>query len=194
MQISGVTIRHGDAMLSGAGGGFMLLANTRLLLVDSVVRDSVSPAGGGIFGLNTSHLTISGSSIELNTSDSSNGGGIDASGTVTITASTILSNTAINSASGGGINIGAGGLLALRPHVFVVTPGKRDHTHCAIQVGGNPSHSRQQRRDVLVRALVKLHRGSVLVLERRNGVVEALECDLLLPARVRLAGGVPAQR
>ena len=114
MQISGVTVRHGDAILSGAGGGFMLLANTRLLLVDSVVRDSVSPAGGGIFGLNTSHLTISGSSIELNTSDSSNGGGIDASGTVTITASTILSNTAINSASGGGINIGAGGLLLLK--------------------------------------------------------------------------------
>lgn len=114
VQISGVTIRHGNAMLSGAGGGLMLLANTHLLLADSVVRDSVSPAGGGIFGLNTSHLTVSGSSIELNTSDSSNGGGIDASGTVTITASAVISNTAVNSASGGGINVGAGGQLLMQ--------------------------------------------------------------------------------
>ena len=118
VQISGVTIRHGDAMLSGAGGGLMLLANTRLLLADSVVRNSVSPAGGGIFGLGTSHLTINRSSIELNTSDSSNGGGIDASGTVTITASTIMSNTAANSASGAGIILGAGGQLLVQNSTF----------------------------------------------------------------------------
>lgn len=113
VQISGITVRHGDASLSGVGGAIMLQTNTRLLLADSIVRESVSPSGGGIFALSGAHLTINTSSVQLNSSNSSNGGGIDAAGMMTITASTIMSNTASNGSSGGGINIGSGGQLLM---------------------------------------------------------------------------------
>lgn len=117
VQVSGVTLRHGDGSLSGAGGAIMLQANTRLVLSDSVVSDSISPAGGGIFALSTSHLTINRSALERNITNASNGGGISASGMVTITASTIMSNTA-SGASGAGLDLGSAGQLLVQNSTF----------------------------------------------------------------------------
>ena len=98
VDISGVTIRHGNPL--GDGGG--IRNNATLTLSGSTVSNNIATFGGGIF--NSGTLTLANSTISNNTANTG-GGGIrnESGGTLAINSSDIGSNTAVGSWGGGGI-------------------------------------------------------------------------------------------
>jgi len=102
VNISGLTIQHGNAGAQGAGGGIaVFIAN--LNLADSAVVGNTSGSGsGGIditaFSGHDSVVTITRSTISGNTS-----GAIFNEGSLTVTNSTISGNTVAGGGFGGGI-------------------------------------------------------------------------------------------
>ena len=107
VDISGVTIRNGDACAgsggdtNGIGSGGGLLLHGIVTLTDVVVEDNQTcGSGGGIFAASGTHLTIAGGAIRGNTSTGS-GGGLLSEGATTITDTTIAANTATTGHGGG---------------------------------------------------------------------------------------------
>jgi len=107
VNISGLTIQHGNAGAQGAGGGIaVFIAN--LNLTDSAVVGNTSGSGsGGIditaFSGHDSVITITRSTISGNTS-----GAIFNEGSLTVTNSTIGGNTVTGGGFGGGIRAASG--------------------------------------------------------------------------------------
>ncbi|MDQ2785725.1 MAG: right-handed parallel beta-helix repeat-containing protein [Chloroflexota bacterium] len=107
VNISRLTIQHGNAGGQGAGGGIsVFIANLNLL--DSAVVGNTSGAGSGgiditVFSGSNSVVTITRSTISGNTS-----GAIFNEGSLTVTTSTISGNTATGGGFGGGIRMASG--------------------------------------------------------------------------------------
>ncbi|HVU09792.1 MAG TPA: choice-of-anchor Q domain-containing protein, partial [Phototrophicaceae bacterium] len=99
VNISGVTIMHGNAM-SDVGGG-IIVSGTTLTLTDSTITHNNASSGGGIFVAGSGTVNVIRSTISNNTSG--NGSGIegDATASITLLDSIITNNVATG--SGGGI-------------------------------------------------------------------------------------------
>ena len=112
VNISGLTIQHGNAGAQGAGGGItVFIAN--LNLTDSAVVGNTSGSGsGGIditaFSGSNSVVTITRSTISGNPS-----GAIFNEGSLTVTNSTISGNTVAGGGFGGGIRAADGAITVV---------------------------------------------------------------------------------
>ena len=154
VQMSGLTVRHGDADSGGGGGILSGVGNVSLTNVtisfnsgglfgggiysrdgvmsisDSTIRGNGANNGGGIYS--GGELTITDVTVGDNNS-SSKGGGIYNSGVLTVVRSTIYSNSATagdhRQTSGGGI-YNSGDLTVLRStiHDNLASAGSYGHT------------------------------------------------------------------
>jgi predicted outer membrane repeat protein len=86
VQLSGVTIKDGQNLGGGTGGGIRVSAGASLVLLDSVVSGNSASTGGGIYA--NGPLTIQRSTISGNTGI----GAVYASDTTTLIDTTIGSN------------------------------------------------------------------------------------------------------
>lgn len=110
VQISGVTVRHGQTEPNGNGGGIANIGGGTLTLTNVTVADNLAGAeGGGLWNSATGTLTVDKTTISGNTADGitplgdEGGGGIfNAGGSLILSNSTISSNTARD--PGGGLN------------------------------------------------------------------------------------------
>ncbi len=117
VNISGVTIRHGNRASGAQGGGGLEIASGNVVNLDNViVTDNRAAFGGGIY--NASTLNITNSVIQNNQSTDNGGGGDGAGGgiyngaaTLVISNTTIANNTAVF--GGGAIRNFTGGTLSL---------------------------------------------------------------------------------
>jgi len=109
VQISGVTIQHGN-IGSFRGGGLRNVGGTLTLADSAVVNNSAGGSGGGIY--NTGVLTITHSSVLSNTAEVT-GGGIRTSSAGSNTGTLLLRNVTLtnNTADYDGNGTGEGGGL-----------------------------------------------------------------------------------
>jgi len=133
VQISGVTIQHGNSG-SLSGGGLRNAGGTLTLADSAVVNNSAGVSGGGIY--NTGVLTLTHSSVLSNTAEVAGGGIRTAGGTVGLVNVTVSGNTA--KTDGGGIRTSSAGsntgTLLLRN--VTVTNNTADHDGNGTGEGG----------------------------------------------------------
>ena len=104
VQISGLTIQHGNSS-SFSGGGLRNAGGTLTLADSAVVNNSAGVSGGGTY--NTGVLTLTHSSVLSNTAEVAGGGIRNAGGTVGLVNVTVSGNTA--KTAGGGIRTSSAG-------------------------------------------------------------------------------------